>query len=221
MTVRTADRRDHLLDTAIMLFLRKGVRSSSVDEIAKLARISKGAVYLEFTSKHALIDAAVRRELSRYITETCLRIEADPDGGRLSRIYHHSISALLDQPFMRAIYEDNGQILDGILRGPERYRSRILLGTEFLSKLVDAGLLRKDIDLAVTSHLLSVLSVGPLLAEPLLRDATSPPLESTFGLLAELVVSGLESDHITDPTLGAKAFREFAEDIQSQISEPH
>lgn len=213
MSARDAHRREKLLDATVALVLRSGVRRTSIDEIARDVGISKGAVYLEFSSKAALVDAAVRRELSDYIAQTCSRVEADPEGGRLSGIYRHSIAVLLERPFMRVLYADNGRILDGLLRGPERYRPRVLLGTAFLQELIDAGLLRTDVDPAVTSHLLSVLSVGPLLAEPLLRDETTPSVEATFELLAELVVTGLEPDGPCDPAAGAAAFRELTEGL--------
>ncbi|MEX5303946.1 TetR/AcrR family transcriptional regulator [Kocuria sabuli] len=213
MSARDAHRREKLLDATVALILRSGVRRTSIDEIARDVGISKGAVYLEFPSKAALVDAAVRREFSHYIAQTCSRVEADPEGGRLSGIYRHSIAVLLERPFMRALYADNGRILDGLLRGPERYRPRVLLGTAFLQQLTDAGLLRADVDPAVTSHLISVLSVGPLLAEPLLSDETTPPVEATFELLADLVVTGLEPDSPSDPAPGAAAFRELAEGL--------
>lgn len=218
MNTKNSHRRDQLLDAAIELIMRLGIRKASVDEIAQEARVSKGAVYLEFSSKRSLLEALIRREFSRYILDTCSRIESDPDGGRLSNIYRHSISALLERPFMRAIYEDNGRILDGLLQGPESYRPRVLLGVEFLRKMVEAGLVRADVDLAATSHVLGVLSVGPLLAEPVLGDESTPSLETTFSLLAELVVSGLESGSHSDAALGSQAFREFAEGIEKELA---
>jgi hypothetical protein len=110
---------------------------------------------LEFPNKEAPVDASVRREFSLYLDETCSRIDADPEGGRLSGIYRHSIAALLNRPFMRAIYEDDGQVLSGLLGGAERYQPRVLLGAECLRTMADADLLRSDIDSATASHLLA------------------------------------------------------------------
>lgn len=219
MSARDAHRREKLLDATVALILRSGVRRASIDGIAREVGVSKGAVYLEFPSKAALVDAAVRREFSHFIAQTCSRVDADPEGGRLSGIYRHSIAVLLERPFMRALYADNGRILDGLLRGSERYRPRVLLGTAFLHKLIDAGLLRADVDPAVTSHLLSVLSVGPLLAEPVLGDETTPSLEETFELLAELVVTRLEPDSPSKPAAGAAAFRELAEGLVRALAD--
>jgi AcrR family transcriptional regulator len=219
VSARDPQRRDKLLDAAIVLILGSGVRRASVDEIARTAGVSKGAVYLEFASRGALLDALVRREYRRYLADALTRVEADPEGGRLSGIYRHSIAALLDRPFLRAMYEDNGQIVAELLKGPERYRPRVLLGAQFLGELADAGLLREDVDPGVVSHLLSVLVVGPLLAEPVLRDAAAPSLEATFGLLADLVVSGLEPRERRDPAPGIRAFRTLVEGINQELAD--
>ncbi len=217
---RGGARREELLDAAVAVLLRDGARRASVDEMARTAGVSKGAVYLEFASKQALLAAAVRREYRRYLADTLARVEADPEGGRLSGIYRHSIAALLGHPFMRALYTDDGQVVAGVLRGPEAYRPRVLLGEEFLRRMAAAGLLRPDVDPAVASHLLSVLAVGPLLAEPVLRDRAAPALETTFDLLAHLVVTGLEPAALGDPRLGAAAFRDLVLGMERLLEDP-
>lgn len=100
-------------------------------------------------------------------------------------------------------------MLANLLKGPAHYRPRVLLGADFLAELIDAKLLRVDLDPALVSHLLSTLSLGPLLAEPVPRDDFAPPLEATFGLLADLVVSGLEPPNGGDPQRGADASGEL------------
>lgn len=219
MTARNAGRREYLLDATATTILRHGVRRTSIDEIAREARISKGAVYLEFPSKAALIDAAVRREFRLYLADTCALVEGDPQGGRLSSIYRHSITALLHRPLMRAMYEDDGQILSGVLAEPDRYRPRVILGAEFLRELATAGLLRADLDPDDASHVLSLLSVGPLLADPVLRTTSSPPLETTFELLSTLVVTGMEADTCVASSAGIAAFRRLVDELSTRLAD--
>ena len=75
------------------------------------------------------------------------RIAADPDGGRLSRIYRHSIDALLPRPFLVALYTQPETILPTVLRdnGPTTYAPRIQLGADFLERMQAAGLIRADV----------------------------------------------------------------------------
>lgn len=61
---RAEHRPDELLDAALALFVEKGYAHTSVAEIARTAGISKGAVYLYFPSKQAILEGLVRRAVS-------------------------------------------------------------------------------------------------------------------------------------------------------------
>ena len=59
---RRADARpDEVLDAALKLFSRRGFAHTTVDQVARQAGLSKGAVYLYFPSKKALLTGLVRR----------------------------------------------------------------------------------------------------------------------------------------------------------------
>lgn len=53
--------RDRILDVATPLFLRHGYGATSIEAVAKAARISKRTFYHRFTDKSALFGAVVRR----------------------------------------------------------------------------------------------------------------------------------------------------------------
>lgn len=61
---RAEHRPDELLDAALSLFVRKGYAHTSVAEIARAAGLSKGAVYLYFPSKQAILEALVERAVA-------------------------------------------------------------------------------------------------------------------------------------------------------------
>ena len=58
---RAEARPDELLDAALDLFIEKGFAATRVEDIAKRAGLSKGAVYLYYESKEAILEALVRR----------------------------------------------------------------------------------------------------------------------------------------------------------------
>ncbi len=69
---RRADARpDEVLDAAIALFVEKGYAAATVQEIASRAGLSKGAVYLYFPSKAAVLEGLVERAISP-IAQTAL-----------------------------------------------------------------------------------------------------------------------------------------------------
>lgn len=58
---RAEARPDEVLDAAIALFTERGFAQTRVEDIAARAGLSKGAVYLYFPSKEALLEGIVRR----------------------------------------------------------------------------------------------------------------------------------------------------------------
>ena len=58
---RAEARPDEVLDAALDLFIEQGFSQTRVEDIARRAGISKGAVYLYFPSKEAIIEGLVRR----------------------------------------------------------------------------------------------------------------------------------------------------------------
>ena len=79
---RRADARpDEVLDAALDLFIEKGFAATRVEEIARRAGLSKGAVYLYFSSKEAILEGLIRRAIVP-IAESALGLvvayEGDP-----------------------------------------------------------------------------------------------------------------------------------------------
>jgi AcrR family transcriptional regulator len=50
--------RQALVDSAVELFTKRGFAGTSLDEVARRARVTKGALYHHFAGKHALFEAA-------------------------------------------------------------------------------------------------------------------------------------------------------------------
>jgi AcrR family transcriptional regulator len=60
---RAEARPDEVLDAALDLFIRHGFAATRVEDITRAAGLSKGAVYLYFDSKVAILEALVRRSI--------------------------------------------------------------------------------------------------------------------------------------------------------------
>ena len=61
---RSEARPDEILDAALSEFLKNGYGRTTMDKVAKAANLSKGAVYLYFPSKEALLESLVKRAVS-------------------------------------------------------------------------------------------------------------------------------------------------------------
>ncbi len=60
-------KRERILEAASELFVRRGYRKTSVDEVAKLAGIAKGTVYLYYRSKAELVFHAIALEKRAFL----------------------------------------------------------------------------------------------------------------------------------------------------------
>ena len=68
-TRRKDARPGELLDAALTLFVEKGFAATRAEEVAKLAGVSKGTLFLYFSSKEELFKAVVRENISGRFTE--------------------------------------------------------------------------------------------------------------------------------------------------------
>lgn len=64
---RADERPDEILTAALDEFIAKGFDSARIEDIAAQAGLSKGAVYLYFDSKEALLRALIERELAPHV----------------------------------------------------------------------------------------------------------------------------------------------------------
>jgi AcrR family transcriptional regulator len=73
---RKEARPDELLDAALDLFTEQGFDRTTVEQIARRAGVSKGALYLYFPSKDAVIESLVDRAVGHLVGEVVAQIEA-------------------------------------------------------------------------------------------------------------------------------------------------
>ena len=59
-------RRERILDAAAELFIHYGYDKTTVSDIAQTAGVSKGAIYLHFDGKDALLEGLIIREMKIY-----------------------------------------------------------------------------------------------------------------------------------------------------------
>jgi len=60
-------RRSQILDAAYKLFEKKGYRSTTIDDIAESASVTKGAIYYHFKSKESILKSLVQCVLNGWI----------------------------------------------------------------------------------------------------------------------------------------------------------
>jgi TetR/AcrR family transcriptional regulator, repressor for uid operon len=71
----TDELRARILDAAYEQFCRMGIRRSTMEDVARRAKVSRITVYRRFVTKDALVEHVVRREFRRYFDRFLIDIE--------------------------------------------------------------------------------------------------------------------------------------------------
>ena len=101
---RAEDRPDELLDAATTLFLEQGFAGTTVAQIAKRAGLSKGAVYLYFPSKQAVLEGLVARAIAPMSMQILADVTAHP--GSVREVISHVLTMMasrLSDPMVMAV----------------------------------------------------------------------------------------------------------------------
>jgi len=151
-------RRTELLEIAAGLFARRGLRATTVRDIADAAGILSGSLYHHFSSKEAIVDEILRGFLDGLFDEYH-RIVDEGAGPRatLEALVRASFRAIHEHPDEVAIYQDEVKHLAGNPRF-DYLRER---NTEFrdmwsavLRSGMASGAFRDDLDVRLTYRFL-------------------------------------------------------------------
>lgn len=185
---RIPHRRERVLDAAEALVLERGFDAMSVQAIADRVGIAKGAVYLEFASKEAVVDALIERGMARLNAASAAALGGEPRP-RLSVAYRVALEGILDDPLMTAAFLDDRGVLGAYAdahRG-ERYAARHRAVVAWVRDLQQAGALDSGVDAEGLALALSSSTIGLLSASRLLGPLDRSQLEAALAALADLV----------------------------------
>jgi AcrR family transcriptional regulator len=146
--------RHALVDSAVELFTKRGYAATSLDEVAKRARVTKGALYHHFSGKQALFEAAFDAVESRVMTRLAEIVvgPGDPWERAMNGIQQY-IKICLDPSYQRIVVHEAPVVM-----GWERWREAedhfsFGLVRASIQALVDGGELA-DLPVEVTARLL-------------------------------------------------------------------
>lgn len=139
--------RQALVDSAVELFTKRGYAGTSLDEVAKRARLTKGALYHHFSGKQALFEAAFDSVENTFMRKLGEIVSAPGDPWETAtaglRAY---VRVCLEPSYQRIVIHEAPVVM-----GWERWRE----AEEHFSY----GLLRTTIEVLVTSGELEQLPV--------------------------------------------------------------
>jgi AcrR family transcriptional regulator len=156
-------RRERILQVAKGHFERFGFRRTRIEDIAREAGIAKGAVYLEFESKEALLAGVfdhMGAEIGRRWAAEVASIDSPRE--RLRAMLRFAYAELARNPFFERLIREDPEL--GIIRAladagdnPRKADAQISQLQDWIREGIERGELRADLDLETVPFVLSAL----------------------------------------------------------------
>src|SRR5690349_2192562 len=145
-----ASRRDELLDLAGTMFAERGLRASTVRDIADSAGILSGSLYHHFSSKEEMVDELIRGFLDWLFDRYQHVVATEPNPlERLKGLFMASFEAIEHRHAQVVIYQDEAKRLSSQPRFDyveERNKEQRKMWVDVLSQGIEEGYFRPDID---------------------------------------------------------------------------
>ena len=179
-------RRDELLELAATMFAERGLRATTVRDIADSAGILSGSLYHHFASKEEMVDEVLRGFLDWLFARYQQIVDTEPNPlERLKGLFMASFEAIEHRHAQVVIYQDEAKRLAGQERFAyveQRNQEQRKMWLDLLNQGVDEGCFRPDIDVDLVYRFIrdtTWVSVrwyqpgGPLTAEEVGRQYLS------------------------------------------------
>jgi AcrR family transcriptional regulator len=170
-TQQVAQTRESLVRAGRKLFGEKGFRQTSVEDLARAARVTTGALYHHFPTKTALFEAVFEHAHTELMAASMAAAQdATDDLDLLARGFEAFLDAVLEADVQRILILDAPAVL-----GPARFteldeRYAFAVIVEALRSATETGSLHVDDPETVTRLLLGALTRGAML----IANATDP-----------------------------------------------
>jgi AcrR family transcriptional regulator len=165
---KRVQRAGRILDAAAELMLRWGYNKTTIDDIARLAGVAKGTIYLHWKTREDLFTALMKREYIRLAEDIQRRIANDPEGGTLHGLTKHSMLATMKSPLMKAVLLRDTDLLGEWMRkesASASFSEQIAQSLALFEHLRSRGVVRDDIDIRKQVYMLDAITMGFLVID--------------------------------------------------------
>ena len=206
------EREERILDAMATLIVRYGYDKTSVNDIAKEAGISKGAVYLHFESKDVLLQRLILREILTFLVTWADRMKNDTSPKVFSSMYRHVLTIMKENTFLWTLFSKQRWLMGtGFInrQGSTVYQQRLGLSKTLLTGLKEVGSIREDLNPDTTAYVFNMLNYGYLKLGEVIPEELAPPPAETINQIGDLVQRHLEPEGDGNPDQARKIILEY------------
>lgn len=142
---------DEILDAARTVFEQYGARRANVDDIARLAGISRSTLYRRFPTKDDLLAAVVTRELEGFFDELDqVAIDLSPQDA-VVECFVRGLKIMQDIPVLGRLVQTEPEVITGM---PDRPHMVLAQSERIVRTLRRSGATMSDDELGLAAELL-------------------------------------------------------------------
>ncbi len=185
---QSARTREALLSTCLQLFAARGFASTSIDEIARAAGVTKGAMYWHFASKDDLFQAILDRIRSRWQEVVLQPVTARQTAlDRLSQLFESYAELFRESPeiclfLQQVLLDQHNKLFSAQVAKVFSKTARFIAG--IIDEGKAAGVIKPEIDSLTTAHLILGTLAGASQQSMTARALTLPRLIADAKMMA-------------------------------------
>lgn len=219
------ERAGRILDAAGTLIQRWGYHKTTLDDIARQARVARGTIYLHWKTREALLAALLAREYLKVAEDLRQRMQEDPQGATLRGFAKHSLLATLHNPLIRAMMARDTEMLGKWAEqasASATFTKRMDEYRCFMETLRTQGLINTDLDLSTQTYILGAIWMGFLTSSDWIAQEFRCSDEAIADMLAETIQRTLAPQTTAHQQNAAEAgniFRQYIEQERDMLQE--
>lgn len=191
--------REQLLKNALAAFSKKGYAATTLEDIAREAKVTRGAIYWHFGGKAELYNTLIREYSDK---GNAIVQQAASEGGTLldilRRVFVRQLQAIEEDPALRALMElqlfKTGlvpELEEGRKQQIESSVGLIEMMTGIMGQGIQSGLLRSDVDPKEMARAYLAFQNG--LIHLWLTAPSQFSLKDSVNAFADILMAGLQS----------------------------
>jgi AcrR family transcriptional regulator len=195
---RRVERAERILDAATELVLRWGYDKTTIDDVAKLAGVAKGTIYLHWGSREDLFAAIMRRDRAEMIGAVRRRLREDPASATLPGLFGHLAHEIHRRPLLQAAMVQDSAVLGKLVARKQTSTTTpemVVPFGEYLATLREHGAVRAD--LSLEDHLTVIAAVlhGSLVSLRMMPASLRVSDERAGELIGDTLARAFAADH--------------------------
>lgn len=146
VTEEEETRRAQILDAALECFVQLGIARTSVQDVARMAGVSRGTVYRYFDDRKVLIDAAVERGAQAYYRDAAAAMaKHDTLAKQVGAMAEVAVRTQIEHRTSNRLIAEDAELMRHLVSGSD---ATVRRSTLFLTPYVDAAKARGEISRA-------------------------------------------------------------------------